>query len=361
LSVLALALCVTSSEAATLCVNIGGTSGCFATVQDALTAAAADPQPDTITVAAGIFPQFNVPDGSKVTISGAGPGATIFDGAGGVVLLGAKSQVSISGATVRLSSAPGFFSYGVQGLAGSRFSVADADIVNATGSLAGGGIGGGKNVVRRCRIHGWASGVGAGSGSRMKIEDSTIDGNYYGVVVAGSTARQGGTVEIARSTISGNSATCAMCGAVQVGDPFAGSSTGQGMLKLTQSTVAANLGPGVMVANGARLSLEDDLIGDNPVGADCLVEPLAKVSSRGFNLLESNGCIPAAKIAPTDVIGFDPMIAGLANNGGSTPTHALLPGSPAIGRVTNPGLCKKPDQRGQARSVPCDIGAFELP
>ncbi len=57
----------------------------------------------------------------------------------------------------------------------------------------------------------------------------------------------------------------------------------------------------------------------------------------------------------------DPKIGPLQNNGGSTWTHALLPGSPAIDQ----GLfCTVlTDQRGFARFTDgaCDIGAYEYP
>jgi Ca2+-binding RTX toxin-like protein len=52
----------------------------------------------------------------------------------------------------------------------------------------------------------------------------------------------------------------------------------------------------------------------------------------------------------------------LANNGGSTQTHALVTGSAAVDAVTN--ACPPPDtdQRGVTRPAElfCDIGSFEL-
>ncbi|HEY1014650.1 MAG TPA: choice-of-anchor Q domain-containing protein, partial [Herpetosiphonaceae bacterium] len=55
------------------------------------------------------------------------------------------------------------------------------------------------------------------------------------------------------------------------------------------------------------------------------------------------------------------VLAGpLADNGGPTWTHALLPGSPALnaGGMSCPGV----DQRGVSRpqGAACEIGAFEL-
>jgi hypothetical protein len=55
----------------------------------------------------------------------------------------------------------------------------------------------------------------------------------------------------------------------------------------------------------------------------------------------------------------DPLVGPLADNGGNTLTHALLPGSPAI-QGAQTGICPATDQRGFARPAGglCDIGAF---
>jgi hypothetical protein len=65
------------------------------------------------------------------------------------------------------------------------------------------------------------------------------------------------------------------------------------------------------------------------------------------------------------IIGVNPMLAPLANNGGPTQTHALLPSSPAINGGNNalipPGVTE--DQRGvgfpRILFTIVDIGAFE--
>lgn len=69
----------------------------------------------------------------------------------------------------------------------------------------------------------------------------------------------------------------------------------------------------------------------------------------------------------TDLIGVDPLLGPLADNGGPTETLALLAGSPAIDGAdpAAPGsggdACDVVDQRGVARPVGirCDIGAYE--
>ncbi len=63
-----------------------------------------------------------------------------------------------------------------------------------------------------------------------------------------------------------------------------------------------------------------------------------------------------------NIVGVNPMLGPLQDNGGPTPTMALLPGSPAIDAGANP-LNLTSDQRGfEPRSVgvAVDIGAFEV-
>jgi hypothetical protein len=71
---------------------------------------------------------------------------------------------------------------------------------------------------------------------------------------------------------------------------------------------------------------------------------------------------------PTDLVGVaDPRLAALADSGGYTATHALLPASPAIDSAVA-DKCDTKDQRGFARPVDgnhdgipaCDRGAYEL-
>jgi len=65
-------------------------------------------------------------------------------------------------------------------------------------------------------------------------------------------------------------------------------------------------------------------------------------------------------------INLDPLLGPLADNGGFTLTHMLLPGSPAID-TGSPSVCPATDQRGYVRPIDgdgngsskCDMGAIE--
>jgi hypothetical protein len=87
--------------------------------------------------------------------------------------------------------------------------------------------------------------------------------------------------------------------------------------------------------------------------------PGGRFVSRGFNLIET--ACPFAGGAGLDITAQDPLLGPLQDNSGPTFTRALLGGSPALGAVTRGRTCREPDQRGVARTAPCDVGAFEAP
>lgn len=102
-------------------------------------------------------------------------------------------------------------------------------------------------------------------------------------------------------------------------------------------------------------------------GPDCF----GPVNSGNYNLVGNpSGCI--FTIQGNDLVGtalnpLDPLLDSLADNGGETPTRALLSGSPAIDQIpfgiNGCGTVITEDQRDQTRPYPaigfCDIGAYE--
>ncbi len=109
------------------------------------------------------------------------------------------------------------------------------------------------------------------------------------------------------------------------------------------------------------LILENTIIANNisdvPEG-DCLTTVgVSRILSQGNNI-DSDGSCGLHQVG--DIPGAEPFLAELADNGGATDTHALLPSSPALnaGKIET---CTTVDQRGIARGENnrCDIGAFE--
>jgi hypothetical protein len=133
------------------------------------------------------------------------------------------------------------------------------------------------------------------------------------------------------------------------------------LINTTLSENTANFrGSGI---SGGGLSLINSLIANDCAGVSL---------SEGGNI-ESPGstCIQLWQLQPTDQVNVSAEqlnLGPLADNGGPTETHALLPGSVAIDRIPEvdcvdaDGQRLTTDQRGVARPQgnACDVGAFEL-
>jgi predicted outer membrane repeat protein len=208
---------------------------------------------------------------------------------------------------------------------------------------------------------GYECGSGGGIKSvkgTLALINSTISGNR----AEGSRASGGGvhvscacTAVFTNSTISGNSA-----------DRYGGGVSIMGALRLTHCTIsnntAAKKGGGVYVRG--RLDYANTIIADNVGGGNCAIggpggyKGAGTIGTNSDNLVGGGGC--GADYSD------DPMLGPLADNGGDTLTHALLPGSPAIDAISVVSCTVPIDQRWAPRPVvqtssdtPCDLGAFE--
>jgi hypothetical protein len=87
-------------------------------------------------------------------------------------------------------------------------------------------------------------------------------------------------------------------------------------------------------------------------------DPHTYLTDGGHNISSDSS---ANFTSPTSRSNLDPRLASWTDNGGPTPTVALLPDSPAID-AGDDAACASTDQRGVPRpqGLHCDIGAFEL-
>jgi len=116
---------------------------------------------------------------------------------------------------------------------------------------------------------------------------------------------------------------------------------------------------GGMFNESSSPTLKNTIIADS-TGGDCANNLSILNAASSNNLIEdaANAC-GLTNGVNGNIIGFDPKLGPLADNGGFTKTHALLAGSLAINAGTNTG-CPATDQSGMNRSDgSCDIGAYE--
>jgi len=219
-----------------------------------------------------------------------------------------------------------------------------------------------------------------------RILGSTIKYNSADLTGGGIWAHHGGSVLITQSTLAYNQASSAGGGIYQEeGDlyinnsTFSGNSSNRGggiyargsittnpMLGIKHSTFAYNIATetsdGGNVNNrrwgggalnlGGHVNIENSLITLN-TSIDCQLDNGMPYTRSG--VVDSDG------ECGTPITEPNPQIGPLALNGGSTKTHALLPGSPLIDILPDcAGLSD--DQRGVLRpqGAGCDPGAYEF-
>ncbi len=190
--------------------------------------------------------------------------------------------------------------------------------------------------------------VNTSVGGAMVVEGSAIYGNLgYGVT-------NSGVLTMTNSTVSSNIA-------ISTTDGYGLLSSLSGQTFLNNVTIAANQGLGISQF-GDPVVIQNSVVAEN-LGGDCS----GTLNSQGHNLIQSTiGCVITGT-AMGDLYGLDSLLGPLQDNGGSTLTHALLPGSPAIdtGNPALPGsggeTCEATDQRGITRPLgaACDMGAYE--
>lgn len=203
----------------------------------------------------------------------------------------------------------------------------------------------------------------------LTIMASTFNANQAGK--GGAVYNEGGTALIVNSTFSGNSVTVAprTGGAIHNQLSTDGSNT-PGVVTLIADTFYANSaggGTGGTLNNNSGNTLRIKLsVVANGNPNNCA----GTITSQGNNLESANTC---AFTAVGDLINTNPQLGPLANNGGSTSTHALQAGSVAIDHVMSgctdqQGNSLTTDQRDMTRPqdgntdgvARCDVGAYEL-
>ena len=304
--------------------------------------------------------------------------AAVPSGAGGGVY--AERELVVAASNIRDNSAvlQGGGASGEGALEVSQSSISD-NRTEAGPDKAGGGIHStGDLTVKFSTIARNSSARGGGifSGGTADLEKSTVDAND--ATISGGGIYNEGTITIRETTMSGNSLDAFSNPGSEVAPGTVGKATvtnstisgnfsgigNGGTLALTNVTVAENTSVGLGAGTIGSVSMKNTIIGQNGAG-DCTPSP--GITSLGHNLDSDGTC---GLNGPGDMSNVDPRLGPLAFNDttgpGSTRTHALLAGSPAIDAGDNAGcpaadqrsLPRPPDGNGDGNSV-CDIGSFE--
>ncbi|MGI9592068.1 MAG: choice-of-anchor Q domain-containing protein [Myxococcota bacterium] len=267
---------------------------------------------------------------------------------------------------------------------GARLVLEDVALHNGCAPVSGAVHNAGQLVLQGVLLSGNETFNGDGGavgnfGGNAEIVDSTLADNLASADGGAIVNRSSGVLVLKRSTLTRNTAGAGgglqnvLASATLLNATLSGNSAteggaisnaGDGSLTLLNSTLAANTanqGAGIYNRKGT-MSFANSILND-----PCFFRELPGNTDAGHNLERWNTC---GLNAPTSMVSQPTGLALLADNGGPTPTHAIVAGGPAIDAADD-ATCAMAgvdasDQRGLARpdgdptsAASCDIGAVE--
>jgi hypothetical protein len=281
--------------------------------------------------------------------------------------LNASGSASISNSTI--SGNVSQSGYGAILLGSQDTMLSDCIISGNTTSQSGTIIGGA--AISGCTISGnTVTGADSAGGiiDAGTISDCTISGNtgWVGGIINART--------ISNCTISGNLGDAPPSfptagGIAALAAPASDVVIAVLSCTIADNTVANKVHTASQLYSGqvgtgtgdAIIQLHDAIIAGDGSVPNFLADVGGSFSSQGYNLSSDGGA--GFLTGPGDLINANPLLGPLQNNGGPTPTMALLPGSPAVDAGDNTGAPDF-DQRGSGfpRIVGgvIDIGALEV-
>ena len=315
-----------------------------------------------------------------ITLQGAGEANTIIDAnrLDNVLRVHASRTATIIGVTMRGGSATGdgggIFNEGYLALQHVRLTGNSAQAGGAINNL-------GQLIAIRCAFTANIAGLSGGAIQNNGTAQISLSTLAFNAAPYGGGIENYDNLTLIDSTLAGNEALADGGGIDALGSPGV-------VTNLYSSTIVFNdadedrdgngSGGGVYLGAGSSgsgtFNIRNTLIAGNtventPIYDDCTVESGTALYSYGRNLLgTSDGCVVSTVTGSWDY--FSGGLGGLADNGGSTQTVALLNngsnnaidgGDPAQGCVDDLGNTLPVDQRDYARTVGarCDIGAYE--
>jgi hypothetical protein len=268
-----------------------------------------------------------------------GQGANGGNGAGGGIYN--SSLLSLLRCTLSGNSAQG-------GMGGTGASGSSGATGGTGGAAFGAGLANaGSTTLINCTLAGNIANAGqGGTGGHGNLRGQGGIGGLGGTAHAAGLSPDSGSATLTSCTISSNLSAAGSAGFGGIG----------GNLK------AGTLGPGSANSGGlfsaGNVQVQNTIIAGNQA-TTLYADVSGTVQSGGFNLVGISDGSSGWLVGEIGNLGnssfpINPKLGPLQNNGGPTPTMALLIGSPAIDQGNSFGLTT--DQRGFAR--PSDNGAI---
>ena len=326
------------------------------TLRAAIQEANAHPSADTIILPAGVYTAISE-IASKLTIIGEGTRATTIGSAitvsngnsttsNGNTTFSDNNEVTISGVTVRNG---GISSSGVLTLTdsfidgGSVTNSGSLTVLNSTISTSDVGI---RNSYTSSQYWKYTY----AKPGQAKVVNSTISGGISNVA---------GNLKLLNSTVRGNilntftayiTYNCPTCYSQHLATPAAEA-------ELINSVVGGDI-----VNEGSKVKLTSSVVSSiHSTDANANANDYGYYSNPYSGNVYNAGLVSTLEQTNTIVIAGNSVQLGmLQDNGGDTPTIALLPGSVAIDTIDS-SQCPATDQRGVTRpkGERCDAGAYE--
>ncbi len=381
-SISAIALLLALNQTAALAATIGVNDSC--SLAQAITAANLDIPVGGCPAGLGVD-AIVLPVNSKIVLNEVD---NTVEGANGLPVVSSNITIFGNGSTIKRSAAPDTPAFRILLVNYSgRLTLTDATISGGKAApqeeSLGGGVSnsGGTVFLINSTISGNTAAFGGGAGNandpsqtaaKLYLYNSTVSGNSA-TQDAGGVANVYGTIFAQNTTISGNSAA-RLAGGVQ---------NARGTMTVGNVTIARNSAAGGIggVLNFGTLFLRQSLISGNRAPGpgkeifNNIVPPyFGTIVGNDFNLFGRNSSGTALYgFAP---VGSDQLLAvplseildtKLDFNGGSTQSHALVSGSPAIDAIPSANCFSSYDQRNGLRpedgdgngTFMCDVGAIE--
>ena len=290
-----------------------------------------------------------------VTIRGAGSSQTIINASSNdrIFDIRRSASVSISGLTITGGST-NEDGGGVRVSRNASLNFSQGTVSgNATSKRGGGLFNDGTATLTDVTLSSNTAGTDGGginNKGTMDLVNVTLSGNLSNS--GGGLFHDGAdsSLSLTSVTISGNTATN-LGGGLKLSQDAS----------LTNVTIAFNTaggsGAGIKIGTGSpAVTLQNVILSSNRLTNSTASNVNGTISSLGNNVSSDT---TAGLNRSSDRSGVDPGLLALADNGGFTQTHALSSSSFAIDAGSSRGAPTR-DQRGVARDLAVDIGAYEF-